>query len=138
MPAQLEFVLYFLLSVVVFPFAAINFFIIKTPILPQLHSFAVTSGSMSPAVPKGSLIYAVGEKNYKKGDVITFSDSIGNVTHRIKGEVVIGHSKYFVTQGDANNVEDNELVPVTSVYGKVVMVLPGFGNAILILRKLSV
>lgn len=85
MPAQgIVFISYVLLSVIIFPTVAINFLIVNSPFLPNLNSFVITTSSMSPVIPKGSLIYTLRVPNYRDGDVVAFADSIGKVTHRIK------------------------------------------------------
>lgn len=139
MPAQgLFFILYVVLLSLVFPFSVVNYLIVKTSFLPSVKSFIVSSESMDPSLSEGSLVYTFKEKDYKNGDMVTFRDSIGTVAHRIVGEKMIGDTKYFVTKGDANTIVDDELVPATRIYGKVVTIVPWIGNAILIMKKFLV
>lgn len=64
---------------------------------------------------------------YKVGESISYYLISGNqaeiITHRI---TAIGDNVY-VTKGDANQINDRELVPARLVIGKVVMVIPGLG-----------
>ncbi len=130
MPAQaVVFVFYFILSVIVFPFTALNLLIIKTNLVPNLKSFVVKTASMEPMIPKDSVIYTLAEPEYKKGDIIAFQDN-GNVTHRIIDEKILGSAVYFSTKGDANTILDESLIPIEKVYGKVIGIVPL--NAILI------
>lgn len=138
MPAQgLVFIFYVFLSVIILPVAAINFLIVQSPFLPNLNSFVVTTSSMSPVIPQGSLIYTIKMPNYKNGDVVTFTDSIGKVTHRIKETISISGVTYYKMQGDANHASDSELIPITNIYGKAAAVIPFIGTGILMLRRLA-
>ena len=67
--------------------------------------------------PFATIIYYkhVDEQEIAPGDVITYDLNGTLVTHRVK-EIVNGQ---YRTQGDANNIEDQQLVPYSSVQGKV-------------------
>lgn len=90
--------------------------------------YIVDSGSMEPALPLNSLIL-VNEKNpdvIEVGDIITYNVSTGpRVTHRVTevGE----NNEYFMTQGDANNIEDVLPVQGKNVIGVVTLVIPYIG-----------
>lgn len=91
--------------------------------------YVVDSGSMEPTMPVNSLII-VNEKTpegIKMGDVLTYygADTKTRVTHRV---VEIGpNNNYFITQGDANNVEDAMPVEREQVIGNVVLTIPYIG-----------
>lgn len=94
--------------------------------------YIVTSGSMEPSIHAGDLILIKAQGSYQLGDVVTFLDGGGAaVTHRIMGSV----SGQFITKGDANNTEDNDLLPPENIVGKLALVLPGAGEAVLFLRS---
>lgn len=94
--------------------------------------YIVTSGSMEPSFSPGDMILVKKQEEYGLGDVVTFRGSGGEtVTHRIVGSV----SGQFITQGDANNTEDSDLLPPESILGKLQLVLPGVGDAILFFRS---
>ncbi|MFH1561331.1 MAG: signal peptidase I [Patescibacteria group bacterium] len=106
-----------------------------------LNFFAVSSGSMEPTIPAGSLIYAgrFEVDQLKKGDIITFrvknpdNGTVSVVTHRIdkviKEEAVAeleddGQTNQkkilnyqFVTKGDTNNDVDFRTVPAGNIIG---------------------
>ena len=93
-----------------------------------IHPYAVTSGSMEPAIQTGSLVLAK-ETPFKEleiGEVITFM--IGKdqtVTHRITAVDSKAHK--FTTKGDANNTEDARRVSYKNVVGKVILHIPKAG-----------
>lgn len=94
--------------------------------------FVVLTGSMSPALEVGDLVIVedTEPEAIAVGDVITYS--VGNdtvVTHRVK-EVIDDNQIQFVTQGDANNVEDMNPVSHEDLIGKVVYQFGGIGSKI--------
>lgn len=123
MPAQLLYFYYIVVGVFILPFAFINLLILKVPIFSGIKPFVVTTGSMEPVVPTGSIIYTVHNKAYKKGDVIAFSSNNESISHRIVGLSKLGPSTYYSTKGDSNTLLDGDLVLPESVYGKIVMVI---------------
>ncbi len=136
MPAQgFFFILYSFVSIIIFPFATINFLIINTPLLSNIRTYVVTTSSMEPKISVGSLIYTSSKQDYVKGDIITFRDSIGIVTHRIVEKISIGNEVYYKTKGDANKFYDNELIQKDEIYGKLESTIPLIGNGILALRS---
>ncbi len=98
------------------------------PNLLGYQSFAIVSGSMEPAYPVGSIVYAKEApfNELKEGDVISYSLSGDTkVTHRI---VAIDEEKQqFTTKGDANNTDDGEPVSYKNVIGKVAFSVPYLG-----------
>lgn len=93
--------------------------------------YIVDSGSMEPTLKVNSLII-VNEKTpdeLKVGDILTYygGDTSTRVTHRIKE---IGpENSYFITQGDANNIEDARAVERENVIGTVLFTIPYLGFA---------
>jgi signal peptidase len=83
---------------------------------------------MEPKVPTGSIIYTLKEKIYNKGDIIAFVDNNVAVSHRIVGIKELGSEIYYSTKGDANNMEDEDLVSKEAVYGKIIAVIPFVGK----------
>ena len=77
----------------------------------------VVSGSMEPTLAIGDIIIIdTKEKNYKKGDIVTFRDTDGVfVTHRILSI----NKKEMVTKGDNNNTQDKP-ASVNQLVGKYV------------------
>lgn len=104
----------------------------ETPEVFGYSQYIVTSGSMETVLSTGDLILVKSEEEYNLGDVVTFRDPAGQtVTHRIVGRV----SDQFITKGDANNTEDQELLPPENILGKVQTALPGMGNVVLFFRS---
>lgn len=114
-------------------------FVIITMLLSVVFSDSVAivrSGSMSPAMPAGSLAVAVpiAPEDVKVGDIITFKPppdpTIKNpdvtVSHRVV-EVQNEEGLYFVTKGDANEEPDSFLLPAANVQGKVIFNIPRLG-----------
>ncbi len=100
---------------------------------PYLFGYAqltVLSGSMEPAFSAGDFLIIHKEADYRVGDVVTFQDEGALTTHRIVEESPRG----FTTKGDFNNAQDFQPVPNERILGKVVLVVPGLGQAILFLR----
>lgn len=116
-----------LLAVIVF--VAATTLLTKFPISGH-RIYIVTSGSMEPAIPVGSLVIIRPQPDYAVGDVVNFAQSGRSnvtVTHRIadikNGEMAVE----YVTKGDANEDPDSELVPATDVLGKLWVTIPYLG-----------
>lgn len=95
--------------------------------------FLVQSGSMSPAIKTGDLVVVKPISKYKKGDVITFlSSNKFNVTHRI----INIENKQITTKGDANKTNDQEIVNLTQILGKVKYRIPFLGYLIIFVKTI--
>jgi signal peptidase len=116
-----------------------------------LNFFSVTSGSMEPTIPTGSLLYVtkIATENLKKGDIITYGKpdpKTGKpvvITHRIhefekqSKEIIIGEGEgsttkqsleYIITtKGDANTDPDNYTVLPTEIIGVYKWHMPSIG-----------
>lgn len=101
----------------------------------KLRLYGVASQSMHPNLKIGDLILVKHQNNYKKGDIITFSNPIGTkkldtVTHRIvditkeKGHII------YKTKGDANNGPDGWKVGENNIVGITIYSLPLLGYII--------
>ena len=82
----------------------------------------VRSGSMEPELSVGDLLFVVQQETYGVNDVVVFQDKNMAVTHRI---LSITQEK-VITKGDANNTEDNPILP-TQIRGRVVLAVPLLG-----------
>jgi len=95
--------------------------------LPKCFGFStavIISGSMSGAIEVNDVVIAREQPLYAQQDVILFQDYDGVIVcHRIVGQTEGG----FITKGDANNVEDQQPIPASRIFGKVVWVLPRVG-----------
>ena len=89
----------------------------------------IGSGSMSPTVLVNDLLFIKGGGPYNAGDIITYVSSSGSlVTHRIIEVTGAGYIGY-ITQGDANNIPDEE-ISGQQILGRLVNVVPGVGGLI--------
>lgn len=127
----------FLLGIllIVIPFLVFNILITRTLLLPGAKSFVITSGSMEPVIPEGSIIYTIKQQGYKIGEVITFVKDTTSISHRITNLVKVGSEIYYETKGDANSVADKDLVSSRNVFGKIVSFVPVVGNIFLFYKN---
>jgi signal peptidase I len=103
----------------------------------------VLSGSMSPAIKTGDLIYdngvsASGATRLHAGQIITFYDSPGSttvITHRIVKVVHRGGQVLYQTKGDSNNAPDAALRPASTVIGTYEGKIPRGGYFLFNLHK---
>ena len=88
-------------------------------------SAVVVSGSMEPEIGVGDFIVTASRGEYEVGDIVTYIGPDGvSTTHRIVAKI----GQQYVVQGDANNAPDTFRPSAENIIGKVVLVLPGFGN----------
>ncbi|MET3572709.1 signal peptidase [Enterocloster citroniae] len=103
-------------------------------IRPELFGWSravILSGSMEPSMSIGDLVIVQREKEYRVGDIVVFDSGGLSVTHRILEKAQEG----FVTKGDANNVPDKELLSENHIIGRVAVVIPMVGKAVLFLKN---
>jgi len=87
-------------------------------------SAIIGSGSMEPTISVNDLLLIKGSAAYQPDDIITYISSQGSlITHRIMEISETG----YITQGDANNIPDEE-IPLQRVLGKVFFILPAAGG----------
>ena len=103
------------------------------PSLGPYQLYVVLSGSMSPVFDTGSMI-AVQKINptaVNLEDIITYRSSEDQnmiITHRVKGIMTLENGQLgYLTQGDANNAPDKELVLKENLIGKAVYWVPYAG-----------
>lgn len=100
--------------------------------------YTVLTGSMKPTINPGSLVIVkeTNPEGIKSGDIISFgSDHTNNVTtHRVK-KVVKEENIKFITQGDANNVEDPMPISSNLLLGKVVNFIPIIGATMIFIQS---
>lgn len=103
---------------------------LTVPRLLGYELYAIVSGSMEPAIPVGSVVYAkqTSPEDIEAGDVIVFyggHDSTTIITHR----TVENHreEQELLTKGDAN--EGNDMLPIAyhNLIGKVEQSIPLLG-----------
>ena len=116
-------------------FFVISAIFFSAEIIPMYHVLVVQSGSMEPTIMTGDVIVIKKSYEYEIGDVITFNDTQSRmVTHRISANVSENKNE-FITKGDANRTEDNAVVSISDVIGKVVYTIPDLGFFIVFAKK---
>lgn len=100
--------------------------------------FIVLSGSMETEIFRGDLIIVkeINPKDLQINDVIAFRDAENTVTtHRIIDIIEKDEKIYFVTKGDNNSSQDQNLVELDEVEGLYVTKITGLGNVFNSLAK---
>lgn len=103
---------------------------VEHPAIFGYSAAVVASGSMEPALSVDDLIVNHNQTDYEEGDIITFQNGDSLTTHRIVAVTEEG----YVTQGDANNVADQEAVSAEAVIGRVVGSVPYIGKLLAFLK----
>ena len=100
-------------------------------IVPRLFGwtpYVVTTGSMEPSIPVGSVAFIAKPNSIsdiKVDDVIGFTlDTQTMVLHRV-AEV---HDEYFITKGDANDTADEKYIYHKDIIGKKMLSIPYVGK----------
>ena len=102
-----------------------------------VQAFAVSSGSMSPSIEAGSIVFVRSSGEYAVGDVITFRlEENVYTTHRVHEIREEDGAAVYVTKGDANQEVDAGLIREDQIEGKVVLTLPYLGYVVAFLRTL--
>lgn len=138
--------LFILMLVILIPILIVNMYIMlqanqdedKVPNIFGYKPFIVLSGSMETEIHVGDLIITkmVDPKTLVKDDVIAFRDSENTVTtHRIIDIINKGGIVYFITKGDNNDSQDQNLVEYNDVEGIYIGRVPGFGTMLNELSK---
>jgi len=90
--------------------------------------FTVQTGSMTPAISPGSLVFvrAVAAEKLKVQDIVTFYSQRSNeiVTHRIVS--IQPEENIYITRGDANNTDDDP-ISYENIIGRKMFSLPLVG-----------
>ena len=102
----------------------------NTPL--RFRVFSINSGSMSPTIKLGDLVFVRPQENYTQGDVVSYSnrrDPNQVTTHRIVqvSEDTDLERITYTTKGDANEDQDIGLTLREQLIGKVVFKLPLLG-----------
>lgn len=107
------------------------------PRLVGMQPYAIVSGSMEPAYPTGSLVYAqpVAGEDLRLGDVAAFWRDQDVIVHRV--DSVDPAEKEFVAKGDANADVDLRPVPFRAVLGRVVFSVPYAGYFLMALGSIE-
>ena len=104
------------------------------------QALIVRSGSMSPAIPTGSIVFyrKVNAADVKVGDVIVFDrpgQTQEKITHRVYKIGVGPTGRYAITKGDANGTPDDWRVPLAGTGWVSAFHLPRVGYALVYLQS---
>lgn len=123
-----------ILAFIFLPIAVFTLITSKTDRIGGIKSLVVLTGSMTPSIPQGSVIFIKSAEAYSMGDVVTFEQKGRLVTHRIEAIENMNGDTFFATKGDANNSADSDLVASNLVQGRTLFHIPAFGKAILFFK----
>ena len=131
------------------------YFILQISLNTQTPVVVVVSGSMSPNINKGDLLFIQGKNPEdirngsaieQDGDVIVF-DAWGlegwvfapqdPVVHRVIDKWLDGSTWYFQTKGDANPLPDPAPVPEDRIFGVVIGGIPFIGWVKIVLTDMG-
>lgn len=89
----------------------------------------ISSGSMTPALQVGDIIITIeaSPDDIKIGDIIQYSGENEIIAHRVVDIQKEGNTRFFITQGDNNNVPDQNPVHPSQIVGKLVLTIPKLG-----------
>lgn len=103
----------------------------EIPSIWNISVFNIVSESMEPTINVNDLIVIkkCAEADIQKGDIITYKKQDGTiVSHRIiRINKENGHNVY-TTKGDNNDIEDEEKIKHSQVYGKYLFKIKGAGE----------
>lgn len=104
------------------------------------QALIVRSGSMSPTIPTGSVVFytKIAASKVKVGDVIVFAkpgDPGEKVTHRVFRIGQSATGEYYLTKGDANGTPDDWRVPAVGTGWIARFHLPSVGYALVYLQS---
>lgn len=119
-----------ILAVIVIVALAGLIFLTLAPESGGYKALVVTSGSMEPALPAGSMVFIKNAGPIQKNDIITFRmspDPKSLTTHRVVDVREIRGKTIYQTKGDAVKEPDIELVPAERVAGKMTFAVPFIG-----------
>lgn len=102
----------------------------------------VRTGSMAPAIPRGSLaiVSPISPYELQEGDVVAFRDPADGRRRLLHRAVAVidrrgsGGGSFLRTQGDANATADPLLVPAHRVLGRMRWHVPRLGDVMWMLR----
>lgn len=97
------------------------------------RALVVTSSSMEPTLPTGSIVFIRQINRIRKNDIITYPFSFSEktlVTHRVIEIVKKGNQEAYRVKGDAVQSLDDGLVKAQEVKGVVVFMIPFVGRIV--------
>ena len=120
----------FILCLILIFFILLNIFSMNNKSLFGFRIYRVISGSMQPALQIGDVIIVKKSNNYYERDIITYSNGLTTITHRI---IAINNDE-VITKGDANEVDDKP-INKEQIIGKFFFRISNFSLFSIILSK---
>lgn len=120
----------FILCLILIFFILLNIFSMNNKSLFGFRIYRVISGSMQPALQIGNVIIVKKSNNYSERDIITYSNGLTTITHRI---IAINNDE-VITKGDANEVDDKP-INKEQIVGKFFFRISNFSLFSIILSK---
>lgn len=120
----------FILCLILIFFILLNIFSMNNKSLFGFRIYRVISGSMQPALQIGDVIIVKKSTNYAERDIITYSNGLTTITHRI---IAINNDE-VITKGDANEVDDKP-INKEQIIGKFFFRISNFSLFSIILSK---
>lgn len=115
----------------------VGFSFLKSP--DSLRLLVVQSDSMAPTFKIGSVILLSSSSNpkkivsplpspkYRKGEIITYTNTKENFTHRIVSVEETNGQFFYEIKGDANKASDIGRIPESKILGRAVLSIPYLG-----------
>jgi signal peptidase I len=105
------------------------------PLALGMHTYAVQSGSMTPAIDTGDLVITrtISPTEAAVGDIVMFKDPEDGgklISHRVRAVHERHGRSYFVTRGDANTGFERWSVPDSGSIGEIEYRVPKLGFVI--------
>lgn len=107
------FLLFFIIGAVIFLF-------FRELTSYQIKTLTVISGSMTPSLPIGNVVFVISQSTYYVDDIITYTLGDHFITHRI-----VYAGDYYLTKGDANESIDSASISRDQIVGRVLFSMPG-------------
>ena len=120
----------FILCLILIFFILLNIFSMNNKSLFGFRIYRVISGSMQPALQIGDVIIVKKSNNYSERDIITYSNGLTTITHRI---IAINNDE-VITKGDSNEVDDKP-INKEQIVGKFFFRISNFSLFSIILSK---
>ena len=120
----------FILCLILIFFILLNILSMNNKSLFGFRIYRVISGSMQPALQIGDVIIVKKSNNYSERDIITYSNGLTTITHRI---IAINNDK-VITKGDSNEVDDKP-INKEQIVGKFFFRISNFSLFSIILSK---
>lgn len=107
------------------------------PAVTGLTPLTILTGSMTPDLPPGTLIYIDRETMPEPGQVATYLTATTPITHRVveTRNDFTGNDTEYIFRGDANLTDDPKAVPSGAVLGVMTVSVPALGFPAYILSR---